>query len=108
MRWSCEEKPRAWIEQNAWPRCPPCQPSPLDHAEVESVLHAGAGISPAALLVSGKLRFQGPPQTSGLQDFLGFSAQMNSLGEPPRATRHLALPHGGQAMLGKITWVCVF
>lgn len=62
---------------------------------------AGAGVTPAALLVSGKLRFQGPPQASGLQDFPRFSAQMNSLGEPPRAARFSPIPHGEQATLGK-------
>lgn len=66
-----------------------------------------AGVTSVALLVSGRLRFQSLPQASGLQGFPGFSAQMNSLGEPPRATRHLALPCGGQATLGKITRVYV-
>ena len=63
---------------------------------------AGAGVTPAALLVSGKLRFQGPPRDFGLQDFPGFSAQMNSLGEPPGASRLSVIPHGGQATLVKI------
>lgn len=32
---------------------------------------------------------------------------MNGLGEPPRATRHWALPHGGPATLGTVTRLCV-
>lgn len=60
--------------------------------------HTGAGLLPAALLVSGELRLQAllrPP------DFPGFFAQMKSLGEPPGAIRQLALPHGGPITLGK-------
>lgn len=63
---------------------------------------AGAAVTPAALLVSGKLRFQGPPQASGPRDFPRSSAQMNSPEEPPRAARLSAIPHGGRATLGKI------
>lgn len=50
-----------------------------------------------------------PEPSSGLwaARFPWILCQMNSLGEPPRATRHLALPCGGQATLGKITRVYV-
>ena len=44
---------------------------------------------------------QGPPRASGLQDFPGFSAQMNRLGESLRATRPRLLH-----VLGTITRVC--
>lgn len=60
----------------------------------------GAAVTLAALQFSQKLRFQGPPQASG-QDFPGFSAQVNRLGESLRATC-LRLLH----VLGTITRVC--
>ena len=67
---------------------------------------SSCGVTPAALLVSRKLRFQRPPQASGLQDFPGSSAQMTSLGESPGATRRSAVPRGGEATRGTIARVC--
>lgn len=69
--------------------------SPHGPAEAEGG-HCGGGCGNSGCpVVFSELRFQGPPRASGLQDFPGFSAQRNRLGESLRATRPRLL-HWGQ------------
>lgn len=77
----------------------PEAPMGLQRQRVDTVVGAVATL--AVLQFSQKLRFQGPPRASGLQDFPGFSAQRNRLGESLRATRPRLLH-----VLGIITRVC--
>ena len=73
--------------------------SPHGPAEAEGG-HCGGGCSDPGC-PAGFSEAQGPPWASGLQDYPGFSAQMNRLGESLRATRPRLLH-----VLGTITRVC--